>query len=515
MRRTVLVAVLALATVSAAGCSGGTKTARPVSSSPSASSSPTRSPESLTETEALATLHGDGYAIDVLSVQHVGSEMAIARFRVRNTSRNEVAHVQAYRNPGNNNIVYEPWGIRFSRVNLIDLDHGRRYYPPKAADTKECLCSKTGLGKIELKPNGKPKYAWAAYPLPKEVAFVDAQDPHTGITSPIPVSPADAHLPQVKGEPGADELARDGGDPTALEFRSDSDTQHTRNKGDKVTVGVSSDVLFAFNRAKLSKHAGAQLDQVAQRIRAEADEPVTITGYTDSKGSTSYNLELSKKRAHAVRDALDKRLDQPTTFHVAGKGEADPVAPNRKNGHDNPKGRERNRRVEISYRRAVEHQTTSPTPESTAPDGSPASTELGGPVTGTEPYTKGLKVQVTGLQRLSRGALLTFTVRNTGSESASVDQWSRTPSDYAAGYSDYYSGGEVYWANLDDSTHTGYWAVNDDERHCLCSNTGTETLGAGESGDLYTVLSAPPKGTDTVDVHFSGYGTVHDVPLSG
>src|SRR5699024_6357224 len=76
---------------------------------------------------------------------------------------------------------------------------------------------------------------------------------------------------------------------------------------------------------------------------------VTVSGYTDSVGSDSANKKLSKKRAQAVADVIsDSRSD--LELSVKGYGEADPVAKNTaKGGEDNPQGRAKNRRVEVSY----------------------------------------------------------------------------------------------------------------------------------------------------------------------
>ena len=78
-----------------------------------------------------------------------------------------------------------------------------------------------------------------------------------------------------------------------------------------------------------------------------ADNPtwsVTIEGHTDSIGTRASNLDLSKRRAAAVVNAL------VTRFHVsaarlssAGFGDTRPIAPN-----STIEGRARNRRVELA-----------------------------------------------------------------------------------------------------------------------------------------------------------------------
>jgi OOP family OmpA-OmpF porin len=123
-----------------------------------------------------------------------------------------------------------------------------------------------------------------------------------------------------------------------------------RVRGNRVTVSVSADVLFEFDRARLTPQANATIERVAERIRA-ARGPVRVDGHTDSIGSTAYNLGLSRRRAAAVSDALRTALPAGIAIRARGLGEARPVAPNTVSGEDNPAGRARNRRVTISYPR--------------------------------------------------------------------------------------------------------------------------------------------------------------------
>jgi outer membrane protein OmpA-like peptidoglycan-associated protein len=66
-----------------------------------------------------------------------------------------------------------------------------------------------------------------------------------------------------------------------------------------------------------------------------------IAGYTDNTGDARINLELSQRRASAVREALIKAGANPKMLLAKGYGSADPIA-----GNDTPEGRERNRRIE-------------------------------------------------------------------------------------------------------------------------------------------------------------------------
>jgi outer membrane protein OmpA-like peptidoglycan-associated protein len=105
---------------------------------------------------------------------------------------------------------------------------------------------------------------------------------------------------------------------------------------------VIPDVLFKFNSSELNAKLYSSLDSLIQKIpRAEAIQ-LQLLGHTDNVGTDEYNQDLSRRRAMSVAAYLKKKgLDQ-FIRHVAGMGEAAPVAEN-----DTPEGRKKNRRVEI------------------------------------------------------------------------------------------------------------------------------------------------------------------------
>jgi OmpA family len=47
-----------------------------------------------------------------------------------------------------------------------------------------------------------------------------------------------------------------------------------------------------------------KLDQLAQFLTEHPDRRVQVDGFTDSVGTDSYNLDLSQRRADAVRSAV-------------------------------------------------------------------------------------------------------------------------------------------------------------------------------------------------------------------
>jgi outer membrane protein OmpA-like peptidoglycan-associated protein len=80
---------------------------------------------------------------------------------------------------------------------------------------------------------------------------------------------------------------------------------------------------------------------------------ISIDGYTDAKGLDAYNLQLSEKRATAVKSWLvQKGSVDAKRIKTKGWGKANPVASNtHPDGSDNPEGRQKNRRVEITVKK--------------------------------------------------------------------------------------------------------------------------------------------------------------------
>jgi outer membrane protein OmpA-like peptidoglycan-associated protein len=117
----------------------------------------------------------------------------------------------------------------------------------------------------------------------------------------------------------------------------------------EVTLELSADVLFDFDKAELRAEATDTLTKVSQVINSYGRAPVVIEGHTDSLGADDYNLRLSEKRALAVKNWMQKVGGIALTrMSIKGLGETKPVAENTTpDGKDNPEGRQKNRRVEI------------------------------------------------------------------------------------------------------------------------------------------------------------------------
>jgi outer membrane protein OmpA-like peptidoglycan-associated protein len=148
-----------------------------------------------------------------------------------------------------------------------------------------------------------------------------------------------------------------GGGPTS--FASSAQPVSARSTGFdakedalNIVIDLSADVLFDFDRSDLRPEAEQNLQQVAQMIASRGSHQVRIDGYTDARGSVTHNQKLSLARAEAVHHWLVQHGDLRTVlFAEQGLGANNPVAPNSTaDGRDDPAGRQKNRRVEITIR---------------------------------------------------------------------------------------------------------------------------------------------------------------------
>ncbi|MGZ5286672.1 MAG: OmpA family protein [Flavisolibacter sp.] len=118
------------------------------------------------------------------------------------------------------------------------------------------------------------------------------------------------------------------------------DTRHKLvEEGKFSTTGI----LFAVNEATIKPESNGVLKEVAEAIKTNAGMKVKIIGHTDSDGSDAANLELSKKRAEAVKAALEKDFGiDGSQLQTDGKGETQPMGDNK-----SKEGKAQNRRVEF------------------------------------------------------------------------------------------------------------------------------------------------------------------------
>ena len=103
-------------------------------------------------------------------------------------------------------------------------------------------------------------------------------------------------------------------------------------------------IFFTFNRADIRPASERTLKQIAAVLKSNPEWKLSIVGHTDNVGGPSANLDLSRRRAAAVKAALVERYRiAAERLTTDGYGASQPQEKN-----DTPEGRARNRRVELT-----------------------------------------------------------------------------------------------------------------------------------------------------------------------
>lgn len=114
---------------------------------------------------------------------------------------------------------------------------------------------------------------------------------------------------------------------------------------EKVEVGKSivlNNIFFATNSSEVLASSGGELTVLAKLLKENPTLKVEIEGHTDNVGAADYNMELSNRRAEAVKNRLVEMGIAPERLTSRGYGASKPVADN-----DSELSRAKNRRTEI------------------------------------------------------------------------------------------------------------------------------------------------------------------------
>lgn len=111
---------------------------------------------------------------------------------------------------------------------------------------------------------------------------------------------------------------------------------------DKRTLTETLMVQFAFDKWVLDDGAQTRLLALVTQLGEQPQLSVELEGYTDSIGTSAYNIGLSQRRAEAVRRFLVEKGVELPRIHWIGLGDIRPVADNK-----TKEGRDQNRRVVI------------------------------------------------------------------------------------------------------------------------------------------------------------------------
>jgi len=105
------------------------------------------------------------------------------------------------------------------------------------------------------------------------------------------------------------------------------------------------EVYFEFDRATLTPDARQVVREAAQNVAKGNATQIVATGHTDTVGTDSYNIALSKRRAGAVRAELIRDGVSGSEITTSGVGETDLAVQTGPNVNE-----PRNRRVEITVK---------------------------------------------------------------------------------------------------------------------------------------------------------------------
>jgi len=102
-------------------------------------------------------------------------------------------------------------------------------------------------------------------------------------------------------------------------------------------------IMFDFDKADIKPESRPQLEEIAKLMRASPNLRPHVVSHTDNQGQLAYNMDLSRRRAQSVVQALVQAHGIATPRLIShGVGPIAPVAPN-----TDETGRARNRRTEL------------------------------------------------------------------------------------------------------------------------------------------------------------------------
>lgn len=116
-------------------------------------------------------------------------------------------------------------------------------------------------------------------------------------------------------------------------------SQMISSSGRYVTHGI----LFDTDSDRQKPESAPVIQAIARGLETNPNLKLQIEGHTDSVGNAAHNLDLSKRRAEAVKTVLASQFKvDASRLTTAGLGASKPIDSN-----DTPQGRSQNRRVEF------------------------------------------------------------------------------------------------------------------------------------------------------------------------
>lgn len=161
-------------------------------------------------------------------------------------------------------------------------------------------------------PAEPPPAAEAPPPEPAEVA-----------AAPEPAPPAEAEPPPpaVSAPLAPEGTEQTAAAPPPAEPAAPPEPERTLEQ-----IVLGTDAYFGFDQAELTDQAKRKLDTiVVERARTAEDPKVRIVGHADRIGEAGYNMNLSQRRADAVRTYLVEQGLNEAAIEIDARGETDPI----------------------------------------------------------------------------------------------------------------------------------------------------------------------------------------------
>ncbi|GAA4329504.1 OmpA family protein [Mucilaginibacter gynuensis] len=131
-------------------------------------------------------------------------------------------------------------------------------------------------------------------------------------------------------------------DRQAAEIKQTVPGATVTREGEGIIVKFDSGILFDVDKTALKSAAQTNLQNLATSLKNNPQTNISVIGHTDDTGSDSHNMDLSVRRAQAVKSYITSNGVEGSRLSTVGKGEGEPIGDNK-----TVEGRAQNRRVEI------------------------------------------------------------------------------------------------------------------------------------------------------------------------
>lgn len=131
-------------------------------------------------------------------------------------------------------------------------------------------------------------------------------------------------------------------DRQAAEIKETVPGAEVTRAGEGLIVKFPDGILFDFNKTDVKTAGKTNVDKLATSMENNPDTDILIVGHTDNVGADAYNMDLSQRRAQAVKSLIITDGVGSSRLKTEGRGETEPIGDN-----TSASGRAQNRRVEI------------------------------------------------------------------------------------------------------------------------------------------------------------------------